>query len=158
MLRSKTAFLKLAIAMIGIAALILSLFWLPGFVTSHAAKNPDYVPLKYPALIVVYTTAIPFYIALYQSLKLLSYIERNHAFSESAAASLKHIKQCAVVIAIFYVLSGVFLGMQGVLFTSIAVIGGVVIFAASTVAIFAAVLQELLTRALEIKSENDLTV
>ncbi|BFH12435.1 DUF2975 domain-containing protein [Paenibacillus melissococcoides] len=150
MLRSKTAFLKLAIAMIGFAALILCLFWLPGFVTSHAAKNPDYVPLKYSALIIVYTTAIPFYIALYHALKLLHYIERRNAFSECAVASLRHIKQCAGAIAIVYVIAGIFLGMQGVLFTSIAVIGGVIIFAASTVAIFAAVLQELLTHALEI--------
>ncbi|PZM62156.1 DUF2975 domain-containing protein [Paenibacillus dendritiformis] len=158
MLQRKTAFLKLAIAMIGITALILCIFWLPGFVTSRAAENPDVVPLKYPALIVVYTTAIPFYVALFHSLKLLHYIERKNAFSECAVASLKHIKQCAVAIAIVYVIAGVFLGMQDILFTSIAVTGGVIIFAASTVAIFAAVLQELLTHALEIKSENDLTV
>lgn len=60
MLRRNTAFLKLAIAMIGITALILSIFWLPGFVTSRAAEYPDYISLKYPVLVVVYTTSIPF--------------------------------------------------------------------------------------------------
>ncbi|MGG4398129.1 DUF2975 domain-containing protein [Paenibacillus thiaminolyticus] len=158
MLRGQTAFLKLAIAMIGITALILSIFWLPGFVTSRAAEYPDYISLQYPVLIVVYTTSIPFYIALYQSYKLLQYIERKHAFSEFAVASLKHIKQCAVAIAIIYAIGGAFLGVQSILLTSIAVIGAVIILAAFTVAIFAAVLQELLTHALAIKSENDLTV
>ncbi|CAH8708392.1 DUF2975 domain-containing protein [Paenibacillus thiaminolyticus] len=158
MLRGQTAFLKLAIAMIGITALILSIFWLPGFVTSRAAENPDYISLKYPVLIVVYMTSIPFYIALYQSYKLLQYIERKHAFSDLAVASLKRIKQCAVAIAIIYAIGGAFLGFQSVLLTSIALIGAVIILAAFTVAIFAAVLQELLTHALAIKSENDLTV
>ncbi|MBN3524662.1 DUF2975 domain-containing protein [Paenibacillus apiarius] len=158
MLRRKTAILKLAIAIIGITALILCIFWLPGFATNRAALNPDYAYLIYPVLIVVYTTAIPFYIALYHALKLLYYIDQKNAFSEFAVESLKHIKHCAATITILYLIGFAFLGFQLVLHTSIAIVGVVIIIAASTVAIFAAVLQELLTHALEIKSENDLTV
>ncbi|GIP32084.1 DUF2975 domain-containing protein [Paenibacillus sp. J2TS4] len=158
MIRGKTTFLKFAIVIIGIVALSLCIFWLPVLARNTAEINPDYAYLRYPVLIGVYITAIPFYIALYQALKLLHHIEKQNAFSELAVESLKHIKHCAVAIIILYVIGVTFLLFQNVLHSSIAMMGAIIIFATSSVAVFAAVLQELLKNALEIKSENDLTV
>ena len=40
-------------------------------------------------LIVMYVSAIPFYFALYQAFKLLSYIDKNQAFSQMSVKALK---------------------------------------------------------------------
>lgn len=158
MRRGKTTFLKLAVVIIGSIALILCIFWLPWFARNTAEMNPEYGYLRYPVLISVYTTVIPFYIALYQALKLLNHIEYKNAFSELAVESLKYIKYCAITIIILYVIGLTLLGFQNAFHSSIVIIGAIIIFAASAIALFAAVLQELLINALEIKSENDLTV
>lgn len=158
MIRGKSTFLKLAIVTLGVIALLSCIYWLPGYAKNTAETNPDYAYLRYPVLVFVYITAIPFYIALYQALKLLHYIESKNAFSELAVESLKHIRYCAMAIITLYVIGLIFLWFQNDLYSSIAMMGAIVIFATSAVAVFAAVLQELLTNALEIKSENDLTI
>ncbi|MBE9917051.1 DUF2975 domain-containing protein [Paenibacillus donghaensis] len=158
MIRSKTTFLKLAVVTLGIIALLLCIYWLPGYAKNVAETNPDYAYLRYPVLIFVYITAVPFYMALYQALKLLHYIESKNAFSELAVESLKHIRYCAIAIIALYVIGVIFLWFQNDLNSSITMTGAIVIFATSAVAVFAAVLQELLKNALEIKSENDLTI
>ena len=40
----------------------------------------------------MYVAAIPFFVALYQAFKLLSYIDKNQAFSELSVKALKKIK------------------------------------------------------------------
>lgn len=156
--RGKTTFLKLSVVIIGCIFLSLCIFWLPWLARNTVEMNPEYGYLKYPVLIGVYTTVIPLFIALYHALKLLNHIENKNAFSELAVESLKYLKYCAIAIIILYVIGLTLLGFQNVLHPSIAIIGGIIIFAALAIALFAAVLQELLINALEIKSENDLTV
>nr|WP_275583378.1 DUF2975 domain-containing protein [Bacillus pakistanensis] len=120
-----------------------------------AEMYPEYAYLRFPVLI---GTAIPFFLALYQALKLLSYIERNHAFSELAVNSLKHIKYCAMTIIALYIFGMLLLVSQNALHPSIGMIGLTIIFTAFVMLLFATVLQEPLRNELEIKSENDLTV
>ena len=54
-------------------------------------------------LMVMYVSAIPFYMALYQAFKLLTYIDKNQAFSELSVQALKKIKNCAITISGLYV-------------------------------------------------------
>ncbi|AWK52174.1 DUF2975 domain-containing protein [Clostridium beijerinckii] len=150
MKRCSTIFLKIAVILIGIPVLALCIFWLPGFVNY----------LHYAILIGVYATAITFFFALYQALKLLSYIDKNKAFSELSVNALKYIKYCANTISIIYTVLVPFLfpiadaddapGLVGIPI--------IIIFASIAIAVFAAVLQRLLQDAIDIKSENDLTV
>jgi len=145
-----TIFLKIAIFLIGIILLALCIFWLPLFIKYF----------NYPVLIRVYITAITFFFTLYQALKILSYIDKNKAFSELSVKALKYIKYCAVTISIIYA------GLIPLLFPiadaddAPAIIGFpvIIIFTSIVVAVFAAVLQKLLQEAIDIKSENDLTV
>jgi uncharacterized membrane protein YhdT len=150
MKRGSTLFLKIAVILIGIPILALSVFWLPSFA--------NYLP--YPVLIIVYATVIPFFFALYQALKLLSYIDRNKAFSGLSVQALKYIKYCAVTISILYVAVIPFLIPVAEADDAPGLVGFPVIFifASSVIAVFAAVLQKLLKEAIEIKTENDLTV
>lgn len=158
MRQGKITFLKLAIIIMAIVVLSLCIFWLPWLARNAAEMNPEYAYLRYPVLIGVYITVIPFYIALYQALKLLNYIESKNAFSKLSVSSLKCIKYCAITIIILYVIGLTFLGFQKALHPSITIIILIIIFAAVNIALFIDVLKELLMNALEIKSENELTV
>ncbi|MDA5111097.1 DUF2975 domain-containing protein [Brevibacillus thermoruber] len=104
--------------------------------------------------------AIPFYFALYQAFKLLSYIDQNKAFSELSVIALKKIKYCAITINILYVVGMPLFYLMAEVDDApgIIVIGLVMIFASMVIGVFAAVLQKLLKEAIEIKAENDLTV
>lgn len=160
MKRGTTFFLKVVIMLLGIAVLALCVFLVPEIANYAVELYPDRTYLKALIYIELYASAIPFYIALYQALQLLSYIDKNKAFSELSVRALKNIKKCAIAISGLYAL-----GMP--LFYLVAdkddapgiiVIGMVVIFASMVIAVFAAVLQKLLKEAIDIKSENDLTV
>jgi len=108
----------------------------------------------------MYVSAIPFYFALYQAFKLLSYIGKNEAFSDLSVKALKYIKYCAMTISGLYVaiIPFVVLLQRMVDPPGLIIIGMVPFFASMIIAVFAAVLQRLLQDAIDIKSENDLTV
>ncbi|MCM3597091.1 DUF2975 domain-containing protein [Metabacillus idriensis] len=160
MKRRTTLFLKVAVILIGIPVLALCIFLVPEIADFAAELYPDLAYMKYLVLIDLYATAIPFYFALYQAFKLLSYIDKNKAFSELSVGALKNIKYCAFSISILYVLGMPLFYLMAEMDDApgIILIGLVIIFASFVIAVFAAVLQKLLKEAIDIKSENDLTV
>jgi hypothetical protein len=149
-----TLFLKFIVVLIGIIVLALCIFLLP------AGIRTDQTGLYRPILLGMYLPAIPFFIALYQALKLLSYIDKNKVFSKSSVKTLRFIKYCAIIISGLYTA-----GMPYIFYVAdkddapgVAAIGFVIIFASFVIATAAAVFQRLLQNAVDIKSENDLTV
>lgn len=158
--RGTTLFLKISLFLIGIPILALCLFVVPAIGNFAAAMVPGMFFMKTFVFLDLYATAIPFYIALYQAYKLLSYIDRNEAFSELSITALKRIKYCAVSISVFFVLGLplFYLVAEADDAPGIIVIGLILIFASMVIAVFAAVLQKLLQHAIAIKSENDLTI
>ncbi|KRF63617.1 hypothetical protein ASG99_05710 [Bacillus sp. Soil768D1] len=160
MKRGTTLFLKIAVILIGIPVLALCIFLVPEIAKFAAELYPDMTYIKYLVLIDLYASAIPFYFALYQTFKLLSYIDKNKAFSELSVRALTKIKYCAITISIFYVVGMPLFYLIAELDDApgIILIGLVIIFASMVIAVFAAVLQRLLQEAIDIKSENDLIV
>jgi hypothetical protein len=158
MKQRSTLFLKIAVFIIGTPVLTLCIFGLPWLANNPV--NPDYAHILYPILIIMYVSVIPFFVALYQAFKLLSYIDKNKAFSEISVKALNKIKYCAITISGLYVVGMPFFYILAELDDApgIILIGLVVIFASMVIAVFAAVLQRLLQEAIDIKSENDLTV
>ncbi|HZG57497.1 DUF2975 domain-containing protein [Paenibacillus sp.] len=158
--RGTTLFLKAAVVLIGVPVLALCIFLVPGIANFMAELYPEAAWLQYLVYLLFYATAVPFYFALYQAFKLLSYIDRNQAFSDLSVNALKSIKTCAFAISglyaiglpLFYLLAERD-DAPGVIF-----VGMILIFASAVVGVFAAVLQKLLKEAIDIKSENDLTV
>ncbi|WP_242289353.1 DUF2975 domain-containing protein [Bacillus cereus group sp. BfR-BA-01319] len=160
MKQGSTLFLKTAIILIGIPVFALCIFLIPNIGNYAAELYPDIAYIKYLILINLYATVIPFYFALYQAFKLVSYIDKGNAFSKLSVRALKKIKQCAVTISVLYVIGMPLFyliaerdGAPGII-----IIGMLLIFASMVIAVFAAVLQRLLKDAIDIKSENDLTV
>ncbi|MFC5446639.1 DUF2975 domain-containing protein [Paenibacillus aestuarii] len=160
MKQGTTLFLKVAIVLIGIPVLALCIFLLPKIGSFAAELYPDHAYVQLLVDIDLYATAIPFFWALYQAFKLLSYIDKNKAFSELSVQALKVIKYCAIIFSGLYVigLPLLYLIAEKDDAPGIIVIALILIFAAMVIAVFAAVLQRLLQEAIDIKSENDLTV
>jgi len=160
MKQGSTLFLKTVIILIGIPVLALCIFLIPNIGNYAAELYPNIAYIKYLILINLYATVIPFYFALYQAFKLVSYIDKGNAFSKLSVRALKKIKQCAVTISVLYVLGMplFYLVAERDDAPGIIIIGMLLIFASMVIAVFAAVLQRLLKDAIDIKSENDLTV
>lgn len=151
--RGSTLFLRGVVWLLGLIVLFLCVFLLPLL----AQEDIGYYR---PILFGLYVPAVPFFVALYQTLKLLDCIDKNKAFSQASVTTLMQIRRCAVIIA------GLFTaGMPYIAYVAdqddapgAILMGLVIIIASSAVAVFAAVLQKLLSDALAIKAENDLTV
>jgi len=159
MKRSSTIFLQVVIVLIGIGALAL-LLWEPQLEGRNAHATNFAIYFKDPFLLLVYAGSIPFFIALYQAFKVLGYAGQNRVFSPEAVKCLRTIKYCALAIIGFVVVEEIFIMRNhgsddpaGGIFMGLLITFGSVVIAAA-----AAIFERILQNAVDIKSENDLTV
>ena len=159
MKKSSTIFLQVVIAFIGIGALAL-LLWEPQIEGRNAHATFFQIYFNDPFLALVYAGSIPFFIALYQALKLLGYAGRNKIFSETAVKALRTIKYCALAIVGFVAVEEIFILLNhgsddpaGGVF-----MGVLITFGSIVIATAAAVFERILQSAVDMKSENDLTI
>ncbi|MBO9128335.1 DUF2975 domain-containing protein [Bacillus sp. 165] len=156
--RDSTIFLKVIIFLIGIAVLAVCIYLLPEAARRDAIERPGDYSL-YPLLVGAYGICITCYVALYQVFKLLTYIEKNNAFSDLSLQSLKVIKKCAFTVIFFILLAIVYLRVR-VQFTgddaagpiSLGLMG---ILATSVVAAFVNVLQKPIRNVLDSQPKNN---
>jgi hypothetical protein len=160
MKKSSTIFLQVVIVLIGIGALALML-WEPHLEGRNAHATLCEIYFKDPFLAYAYTASIAFFVALYQAFRLLGYIGRNEVFSLRSVKALRTIKFCAMTLVAFI------LGAEAYFFLVVRgkddIAGGVMmgllmIFVSIVVATVAGVFERTLQNAVDIKSENDLTV
>jgi hypothetical protein len=160
MKRSSTAFLQIVVVLIGLAALAIMLGE-PQVEGRNAKATQFEVYFKDPLLAYAYVASIPFFVALYQAFKVLGYAGRNRVFSPEAVKALRIMKYCAIAMVGFIVVSFAFMafadpadddGPQGVMLRILVAFPTIVVAAA------AAMFERLLQNAVEMKSENDLTV
>ncbi len=104
MKQGSTLFLKTAVILMGIPVLAMCIFLVPKIGNFATELYPDIAYIKYLVFINLYATAIPYYFALYQTFKLLNYIDKNNAFSKLSVKALKNIKNSALTISVLYVL------------------------------------------------------
>ena len=158
MKKSSTTFLKIAVTLIGVPIIAFCILGLPWLVNNPV--NPDYALILYCIVAGLYITAIPFFVALYQAIKLLNLIDRDLSFSDLSVDSLNIIKICAFTISGLHVLITPFAYLLGEMDDApgIILISMVFVFASLVVGVFAAVLQKLLKEAIYIKADNDLTI
>jgi len=159
MKKSSTTVLQIVIILIGLGVLALML-WEPHIEGRNATATLFEIYFKDPFLAYAYVASISFFVALYQVFKILGYAGQNKIFSEPAVKALRTIKYCGSVLVGFIVgaeaflfivrpgddiAGGVFMGLIG-------------IFVSGVIATAAAVFEKLLQNAVDMKSENDLTV
>lgn len=154
MKRGSTLVLRATVWALGLIVLGLCVFVLPAGIRSD--EWGGYQPILYG----MYVPVLPFMFALYQTHKLLDYIDNNTVFSEASIKALSYIKYCG------WVISGLYAAGLPYIFHVAdkddapggIVLGLLIIGASFVVATAAAVLQKLLEHVIDIKSENELTV
>lgn len=159
MKRISTIFLQAVIVFIGIMALAI-LIRFP--LTEGRAANLDIFSIySDPFIMFGYAASITFFVALYNAFKLLGYIGQNKVFSSNSVETLKSIKYCAIVLSILIVLAGLYISLfhnkedDPAGFLAICI---VTTFASIVIATAAAIFEKLLQNAVDMKSENDLTI
>ena len=153
-------FLRVVLVLLGIGALAL-LLWEPHLEGRNVNATLFEIYFKDPFLAYIYLAFVPFFVGLYQAFKILGYARRNEIFFQRSVRALRIIKYCALTTALFIV------GAEAYIFIFVRgtddVAGGVmmgafIIFVSAIIATAAAVFERILQNAVEIKSENDLTV
>jgi hypothetical protein len=159
MKRISTMFLQVVIVLMGLLALAI-LIRFP--LTEGRAQNLDLLSIYAdPFILYGYIASIAFFIALYKAFRLLGYIGQNRVFSLDSVKALKSIKYCAMLLGVLIVLAGLYIRLfhhedddpAGFLAMCI-----VTTFATIVIATAAAIFEKLLQNAIDMKSENDLTI
>jgi hypothetical protein len=159
MKRISIVFLQAVIVLIGVVALAI-LIWFP--LTEGRATNLDLFSIYFdPFILYGYAASIAFFVALYKAFKLLGYIGQNKVFSSNSVKALKSIKYCAIILSILIATAGLFIRLSHdkeddpAGFLAICI---VTTFIAIVVATAAAIFEKILQNAVDMKSENDLTI
>lgn len=159
MKRISTIFLQAVIVLIGIVALAI-LIRFP--LTEGRAANLDLVSIySDPFILYGYAASIAFFVALYKAFKLLGYIGQNKVFSSDSVGTLKSIKYCAIVLSVLIATAGLYIKISHnkeddpAGFLAICI---VTTFVSIVVATAAAIFEKILQNAIDMKSENDLTI
>jgi hypothetical protein len=161
MKRSSIVFLQIVIALIGVAA-IAFLLWEPQVEGVNKNRTNFEIYFQDPFLALVYAGSIPFFIALYQAIRALGYVGRNQVFSPEVVKALRIITYCALAIIGFVVVEVIW-----ILLVSGAdednpgapiFLGLLIILPSIVVAVTGRMFERILQNAVDLKSENDLTV
>lgn len=158
MKRSSTLFLQIVIVLIGMGALALMLTE-PHFEGRNAHATPFEIYFKDPFLAYAYIASIPFFVALYQAFRVLAHVRNDATFSPATVKAVRTIKYCGMAIVGFVAVSVFFMMFDdgddrpaGVMMRLLIAFPSIVVTAA------AAMFERILQNAVDLKSENDLTV
>jgi hypothetical protein len=160
MKKASTMFLQVVIVVLGVLALFLLLVepWREG-VNSNATSISQ-IYFDDPFLAYAYIASIPLFLAFYGAFRVLGYVGQDKIFTPAAVKSFRHIKYCAMAIIAFVIGGEIFIILNhgeddpagGI------AVGLFIIFASIVIATGAAMFERILQNAVDIKSENDLTV
>jgi len=147
--------------LIGIGVLI-AMLWEPHLEGRNVNATLFEIYFKDPFLAYVYLGSIPFFVGLYQAFKVLGYAGENKVFSQATVKALRTIKYCALITAGAIVAADVFLMIaarsSGDDAAGAVALGIVATFASIVIGTAAAMFERILQNAVDIKSENYLTV
>lgn len=153
-----TLFLKSALVLIAVVVLA----WMIVFPQLEGrATNLDLISIyNDPFIIYIYIGSTTFFVGLYQTFKLLNLIGANKAFSKEAVNALKYMRLASFSLIGFIVLALLYIRffVHGDDPAGPTMLGIIISFILSIIAIAAAVFQKIFQKALDIKSGNDLTV
>lgn len=156
----RTLLLKLTLGILAIGTVAFMVFLIPNIKELMQAVIPNLAWLQPITQTALALTGICFLYILFQTFNLIRNIDRNEAFSENTISYLKHIRNAGYVITAIYIL------LMPVMYLiaefddapGLILFGAFFVFAAAVITAFADVLTRLFSNALEIKTENDLTI
>src|SRR5215216_6448218 len=102
MKRVSTIFLQFVIVLLGLGVLAF-LLWEPQLEGRNVNATQFEIYFKDPFLAYIYLAFVPFFVGLYQAIRLLGFARREEVFSERSVRALGIIKYCAIATALFIV-------------------------------------------------------
>ena len=152
-------FLQAVIVLMGVVALSIMIRF-P--LTEGRAQNLDLFSIYAdPFILYAYAASLAFFVALYKAIRILGYIRQDRLFTLKSVRTLKSIKYCAIILIIMIGLGGIYIrifhaeGDDPAGFLALCML---MIFINIAIATAVAVLERLLQNAVDMKTENDLTI
>ncbi len=152
-------FLQSVLVLIAIVALIV-LIRFP--LSEGRAQNLDLFSIySDPLILYVYAASIAFFVALYKAFRFLGFIRHDKLFSIKSLKALTSIKYCAIVLSVLIAMAGIYIRIfhnrdddpAGFLAMCI-----LLIFINIAVATAMSVFEKMLQKAVDMKTENELTI
>jgi hypothetical protein len=154
-------FLQAVIVALGMGILAF-LLWEPQVEGVNKNRTNFEIYFQDPFLALVYTGSIPFFVALYRAIQALGYVGRNDVFSPEVVKALRTIKYCALAIVGFVVVEEIWIlvmsGRDNDNPGAPIFLGLLIVFPSILVATTSGIFERVLQNAVDLKSENDLTV
>ena len=119
---------------IGLIIFLLCAFVLPSIADDVVGHSPEVGHLKYPILLGMYATAIPFFYAIYATIVIIFTAEKESIYAGKIKHYLKQISYCAASIVILYIAGFTILDVSQALPPIVAVLGVIIIVVSSIVA------------------------
>lgn len=159
--RAATIFLQVIVILVGV--IVLSALLIEPHLEGRNTNSTFFqIYFTDPFLAYIYLASIPFFVALFQAFRELGYVRRNKIFSTTAVRGLRTIKYCGLIIAGSTVAADIYIRIAAHNSNDdpagAVMLGIIITFASVVVAAAAAVCEKTLQNAVDIKSENDLTV
>lgn len=150
--------LKIAIAMMGLCILVVYGWLVPNYGQGLVAANPEMAYCYWPWLVLITMTAIPICVALVLGWKVADGIGKNQSFTRKNAKHLKSIALLAMIdVGVFFVgnILFMFLNMNH---PAVLLLAMLVCLVGIAIAVAAAVLSRLISKAAQLQVESDLTI
>lgn len=95
--KASALFLQAVVVLIGVSTLAF-LLWEPSVEGVNAHKTLFQIYFQDPFVLGAYALSILFFIALYQSFRVLGYARHNNLFSEATARALRIVRYCTTAL------------------------------------------------------------
>jgi len=147
--KSLSNFIKIVLEILGMAGIAILIFlpWILNYYIN--AFRLDLENLYGPCLILLYASAIPMLIIVWQAIKLFDLLKQNTPFVMENVRYLKIASLCSAIIFTEYLI-GIFF------FRSVFILLVICIFLVAWIGLY--IMSELFKQAVEFKEENDLTI
>lgn len=139
-------FLSSTLILTCIFFLLMCVFVLPRIAQETVFIHPEVTYLKYPILLGMYATVLPFFYAIYETLIMIKIIECQSIISSRIVQGLNRIKYCAFVIILLYVIGIFTLDYANALPPIIAVMGSGILLVTIMVAAGSAFIKNILIK------------
>ena len=128
----------------------------------YAHKVPSFEGIRIASLVFLYITSIPFYMAIFQALRICRNIIENKPFAKSNIYYFNFARWCALPVSVVYLIGGIgayiFTAGRGTPAITLIVAMAAVAFFAFVVFLACSVMVELFKRAHELQEENAMTI
>lgn len=131
---------------------------IPMFGRDMVNAYPEFAYCYYPWLIVLWISAVPCYLVLYNGWRITTEIARDNSFSIENARYLKRICMLALADSAYFFAANLVLLLLNMNHPGILLASLLVEFAGVVVAVTAAALSHLVLKAAEIQQENEFTI